>query len=495
MSDFALEASRATEPYFYRAPHPEGVTPYDFQHAGVEYHLSRNSALYGDVPGLGKTCESVLLGNAIEAQKTLVVCPASLRLNWEREIKTWSTIGGLSTYPVLAARDGISHRADYVIVSYALLNNKSIFDAIMDLRWDHLILDEAHALKDYKGNKRVKSICGGTTKGIFREGIESVVGRITMASGTILPNQPIECYNAIRLLDWEAIDCISAEDFREEYYGLGGAMVRSPVTKKDKNGFPYTINELHWSDEVRNVPRNLADLQDRLRRHIMVRRTKEQCLPQLPPKQWQLFPLIITSDMRKALKHPGWDSAERMYEMDPDHFQSAVEVDGALSTARRLLGEAKAPSVAGYIEELLLSGIKKLVVGAWHHSVLDILREKLNGWGLVYMDGSTSTVNKQRAVDQFQTVDKIRIILGQTMPLGEGWTLHAAQDVVLAEPDWVPGKNDQILERTHRIGQTGDYVLGHVPVVPGTLDEKILGRAIEKDRHIHETLDKDHSKA
>ncbi len=489
---FDLAASRATKPTFYRAPHPEGVIPYAFQHAGVEYHLSRDHALFGDAPGLGKTAECILLGNAIQAHRTLVICPASLRLNWEREVRAWSTIDGLSTYPILSGRDGVSHKAHYVITSYAMLLNHGIHDAIMDLRWDHLILDEAHALKDPKGNRRVKAICGGTTKGEYHKGITSVAGRVTMASGTILPNQPIECYNAVRLLNWSAIGYMSLEDFRNYYYGLGGGMVRGPVFDPERQ---VNVNKLHWSEEVRNVPRRLDELQDHLRRHVMVRRLKGDVLPQLPPKQWHLFPLETTSDMKKALAHPGWASAERMWEMDPGHFETGVPIDGELSTARRLLGEAKAPAVARYVGELLLSGVEKVVVAAYHRSVLDHLREALDGWGLTYMDGSTSQVARQRAVDQFQTCSKVRIILGQSAVIGEGWTLHAAQDAVLAEPDWVPGRNDQILERTHRIGQQGDYVLGHVPVVPGTLDERILGRAIEKDRHIYAALDKRRAEA
>ncbi|KKL91675.1 hypothetical protein LCGC14_1892270, partial [marine sediment metagenome] len=152
--DFDLLASRAVAPQFYRAPHPEEVTPYEFQHAGVEYHLARDNALFGDAPGLGKTAECVLLSNAIRAQRTLVICPASLRLNWEREIWAWSTIPRISTYPILKGGDGVSHEADYVITSYAMLQNKGILGAILDLRWDHLILDEAHALKDPRGNRR-----------------------------------------------------------------------------------------------------------------------------------------------------------------------------------------------------------------------------------------------------------------------------------------------------------------------------------------------------
>ncbi len=223
----------------------------------------------------------------------------------------------------------------------------------------------------------------------------------------------------------------------------------------------------------------------------MVRRLKEQVLHELPERQWHLIPLVTTPEMRQALQHPGWGAAERMYEMDPEQFHRGAPIDGAISTARRELGEAKAPAVAAYARDLLEGGVEKLVISAWHRSVLDELRQQLSDFGLVYMDGSTSTANKQAAVDKFQEDPGTRVILGQTMPLGEGWTLHAAQDVLLAEPDWVPGRNDQVLERTHRIGQQGDYVLGHVPVVPGTLDERILGAAVEKDRGIYDALDRE----
>lgn len=478
-SDFQVQRSRATEPLFYEAPHGLGITPRPFQFAGAEYCLNRENALLGDAPGVGKTGEAILIGNAIEAEYTLVICPASLRLNWEREIKAWTTLENASTYPILKSRDGVSLRANYVITSYAMLNNPSILNALMDGFWDHLILDEAHALKDPKGNKRTQVLTAPDL-------LPSVVGRITMASGTILPNQPIECYNACRLLNWDAIDRMSLQAFRNEYYTLGQGFVRGPVYDEVKQA---NVWKLHWSDQVRNVPTNLADLQYRLRKNIMVRRLKEQVLPQLPPKQWHPFPVGMTADIRRAMKHPGWTEAQTLYEMDPDAFDAGVPVDGAISTARRMLGDAKAPIVVEFIEELLLEGTQKIVVAAWHHSVLDFMREKLACHGLVYMDGSTSAKRKQAVVDQFQEDDSIKIILGQMMPLGEGWTLTAAQDAVIAEPDWVPGKNEQLLDRIHRMGQEGNYLIGHLPVVPDTLDERIVSTAIAKDINIYKALD------
>lgn len=469
MSDeFRVRRSWATEPLFYRAPHPEGAEPYAFQHAGVEYHLARDHAMFGDVPGLGKTIEAVLLGNAIAAKRTLVVCPASLRLNWCREVERWSTTPRVQAYPVLTGRDGVSPQADYVVTSYAMLQNWGIMDAILDLRWDHLVLDEAHALKDPRGNRRTRAVCAPDM-------LPSVCGRITMATGTPMPNQPVEVYNAVRLLCWDAVDRVSLAGFREYYYEEG-------------EGFVTRRGRVEWSNRVRNVPRNLGDLQRRLRAHLMVRRTKDQVLLQLPPRRWKLVPVESDAAVRRALAHPGWAEAERLHELDPDAFECHAPVDGAISTARRLLGEAKVPHAVQYVGDLL-EEVDKVVVGAWHLSVLGCLREALSPYGLVYMDGSTSTPRRQAAVDAFQLDPTTRIILGQVGPLGEGWNLSAAQDVVTVEPDWVPGRNDQLLDRPHRPGQEGDYVLGHALVAPGSLDERIVARAIKKDRSIHAALD------
>ncbi len=476
--------SWAEEALFYKAPHPENVQPYPYQFGGVEYALARPHSLIGDEPGLGKTCQSILISNAIEAKRTLVVCPASLRLNWEREIWTWSTLENVHTYPVMKSKDGVNYKSHYVIISYDLLRSTGILSALLAKTWDHLILDEAHLLKDPKGNQRTAAICA-------EDGLRSVVGRITLASGTILPNQPIECYNSIRLLNHDAIDKMEMEDFRDHYYGEGEGFINGRYEVWDKET-EQTVSKwgLHWAEGVRNVPRRLGQLRRLLRENFMVRRRTSDVLSQLPEAEWHILPLTSSPGIRRALKHPGWGRAEKLYQLDPEVFDSAaVKVEGSISTARRELGEAKAPLIVDFCNELMASGVKKLVVSAYHHSVLDLLREGLKHHGLVYMDGRTTARKKQEAVDNFDSDDKVRIILGQILPLGQGWNLVAAQDVVNAEPEWVPGNNEQLLRRIRRIGQKGTRLLGHMPLIPDTLEERIIKRAIEKDKVIHEALD------
>lgn len=478
-NDFRVAQSWATTPSFYRAPSPPAFTPMEYQLAGVEYALARDHCIIGDQPGLGKTCQAIMISNAIKAKKTLVVCPASLRLNWEKEIWKVSTAPRATTYPILKAKDGVSDKADYVIISYDLLRNPNIMAALLDQHWDHVILDEAHALKDPKGNKRTQAICSP-------DRLPSVTGRFTLLSGTLLPNQPIECYNPVRLLDWNAIDHASLDAFRNKYYAEGGGMVRGPVWDAKLQA---RVSKVHWSENVRNVPRNLDDLQLRLRQNLMVRRLKSQVLTQLPDKQFHLVPLAITPEMKRAMKHPGWAEATQLYEIDPTAFQGDLPVDGQVSTARRVLGEAKVGPTCDYIEDLLEGGVEKVVVSAFHTSVLKVAKERLSKYGLTYMDGSTSAAAREEAVRRFQKDDSVRVILGQTQVIGEGHTLTAAQDVVLLEPDWVPGRIEQMVDRIHRIGQTGDYVIAHMPVVPNTLDERIIASSVEKAKNIHKALD------
>lgn len=493
MNSYRKKRSWATTPIFYEAPWPETCkfVPSPYQHAGVEFRIQAQHGMIADAPGLGKTCEGVLTSNAMEAKRTLVLCPASLRLNWQREIWLWSNIEDVSTYPILKSSDGVSLKHDYVIASFDGLRNDGVFEALLDGWWDHCIVDEAHYLKNPKGNIRTQRTLGHTTvDGDEYDGVFDRCGSITLLTGTPMPNQPIEIYNAARLIDWSSIDEMSLESFRDYYYSEGWGFKTGwhEVTLED--GSTVMRRGKHRA-KVRNRPRRMPELQERLRGSFMCRRLKEQVLPQLPPKEWHLFPVVANRQIKRVTGGEAWKTAEKLYELNPEDFGEEIPISGEISTVRREIGEALAPMSVDYCEQLLSEGVEKLVVVAWHHSVLKFLRERLTKYGLVYMDGATSAHNKQNAVDKFQEHKGTRIILGQQQPLGLGWTLTAAQDVVFAEYDWVPGNNDQLLDRIHRLGQLGNRLLGHLLFVPDTLMEKMLNRITVKSRNIYDALDND----
>ena len=184
---YAIDASRATRPAFYTPPSPSKQDYMPFQAAGVEYALCRDHVLLGDEPGLGKTIQAIGISNAIEATHSLVICPASLRLNWQLEVQRW-TVHKRFTYPILKSSDGVSTQANWVFISYDLLRSNGIFEALLDLQWDHLILDEAHYLKDPKGNARTARLLG-------KGGIRETADRITCLSGSCFG----QCVNGVKI--------------------------------------------------------------------------------------------------------------------------------------------------------------------------------------------------------------------------------------------------------------------------------------------------------
>lgn len=478
-------ASWALEPSFYRAPYPQelddaGTPPMECQFAGVEYALSKNHCLIGDEPGVGKTWQGVMISNAIGAKRTLVIPPASLILNWEREIWKVSTTENVATYPVMKGKDGISFNADYVILSYNMLRNKDILEALLSTRWDHVICDEAHKLKDPAWNTLNTPVC-------HPDMLPKVTGRFTFISGSPMPNQPIEIYQAARLLDWEAIDFMSEYKFRNYYYGLGKGFVRETVWDDDEGRF---VSKTRYSDEVRNQPRRMKELNRRLRDHFMVRRLKEDVLPQLPERQWAPIPLSQDTNIRKVLKSEAVKKAEKLFDLDPSGFDEFAVIDGAVATARRLLGEAKVPQIVGLVNELLEDGVEKVVVGFFNRDVGEAIFQKLKKYNPTFMYGGTPLRKRQKAVDDFQDDPNVRVIVGQFLVMGEGYTLTAADTVINAEPDWTPGKNGQLFDRVHRKGQQSDTTICYMPYVVNSMDERILARVIEKDKNIHAALDK-----
>ena len=138
---------------------------------------------------------------------------------------------------------------------------------------------------------------------------------------------------------------------------------------------------------------------------------------------------------------------------------------------------------------------EKLVIFAWHISVLDKLEHGLKDFGCVRIDGSKSAVNRQKAIDAFIEKDDIRVLVGNMLAMGVG--VDGLQKVcshcLIPEPDWVPSNNEQAVARLDRIGQE-NLVNAEIFVAPGSISEKILVKALEKMNVIHRVLDKKEGK-
>lgn len=438
-----------------------------FQRAAVDYCLRRQHSLVGDQPGLGKTPTAISIANEINAKRVLVLCPANIRLQWARQIRNWSNMNGrYIVYPILQSGDGVHPQAAWTIVSYDLARTPAIHTALLQGRYDLLILDEGHYLKSPEA-RRTRAVFDGP--GVT--GLYEVCERIVALTGTPLPNRPRECYTLARGLDWSSIDFMSEEKFTDRF---------------NPSSLGISLSGKRYSKERTG---RLPELQNRLRANFMVRRLKRDVLDQLPEVRYQITHVDKTGEVKKALE------AESMLAIDPEQMMGIdAAVFGQISVVRKMMGVAMAPQVADYVEMLLDGGEEKLFLVGWHIEVLNILEKRLGKFGMVRVDGSTSGLRRQRAVDDFRADSAIRIFLGNIQAIGIGvdGLQSVCSHMVGAEASWTPGENAQVADRLHRMGQEAGVLIEWM-VAPGSFSEKILGTAIRKLGDIHSALDKQHN--
>lgn len=449
-----------------------------FQAANVEYALSRTCTLVGDQPGLGKTPTAIVYANEIQARKVLVLCPASIRYQWKRRITEWAwpwwehgeepkvnliLNGGprSGTYPPDC--DG----RVWTVCSYDLARTEGISRSLAAGKYDLLILDEAHYLKE-NTSQRTRAVFGGGAKTRSAVPLAERATRIMALTGTPLLNRPREAYTLTRGLCFDAIDWMSEENFRDRF---------NPSFVGETEDGKRFIDERSGRH---------AELQNRLRGNFMIRHLKREVMPQLKMPIYDIIQLEETAAVKQALR------AESLLDIDPEQLEGLdIEVLGHVSTVRKEMGIAMAPQVADYVAMLINGGEEKLVVFAWHKEVMDILEQRLARYGLIRVDGSTSASKKERLCKSFIENPGIQIALGNLLSMGVGTDglQLVSSHALIAEPDWTPGNNIQAFDRLDRGGQTRT-VQGDIFVAPNSFAERVLGAALRKNQTIHKALDR-----
>lgn len=466
-----IEASRQIEGQgHFRVPADQEL--WGFQKASLEYALRRTNCLVGDQPGLGKTPIAIAYANEIGAKRVLVICPASIRIQWVKKIRAWTTMRWpYHIHPILNSRHGVHPDAAWTVVSYDLARTEAIGKALAKGTYDVIILDEAHFLKTID-SRRTRAVFGGGESRTF-DALAGRASHILGLTGTPLPNRPREAYTLARGLCFDAIDWASEDAFRERF---------NPSIKRERVD-PRTGRVTVYNDERSG---RHSELQNRLRANFMVRHLKREVMTQLKLPVYDIIQLEETQAVKQALK------AESMLDIDPETLEGVDMIAmGHVAVVRRLMGIALAPQIADYIEMLIDGGETKLVLFAWHLEVMNILENRLRKYGLVRIDGSTGASKKDKLVTDFRTDPKIQIILGnlQSMGTGTDGLQEVSNHALIAEPDWTPGNNEQAFDRLDRGGQSRQ-VQGDIFVAPGSFAEKVLGSALRKMSVTNKALDK-----
>ena len=443
-----------------------------FQKAGIEYALTRKCTLIGDQPGLGKTPIAICFANEIRAKRTLVICPASIRLQWVKKIREWTVLRWpYCIHPVLAGRHGVHPNAEWTVVSYDLARTEAIGKAIAKGHYDLLILDEAHYLKT-ADSRRTRAVFGGGHERVF-EDFAARSERILALTGTPLPNRPKECFVLAKNLCHDSIDWMSEDSFRERFNPS------QTIEKVD----PRTGQTKFYIDERSG---RHGELQNRLRANFMVRHLKREVMPQLKMPVYDIIQLEETAAVKQALK------AESLLHIDPENLEGAdFTALGAIATVRRMMGIALAPQIADYIDMAIDGGEEKLVVFAYHHEVMDILQKAWEKHGVLRVDGGTSVTKRAKIIELFQKEQKHQVFLGQIQACGTGTDglQHVSCHAFIAEPDWVPSANEQAFDRLDRGGQER-VVQADIFVAPNSFSEKVLATSLRKMQGLHSALDK-----
>lgn len=436
-------------------PSPAGLEYMPFQKAGIDF-LIRNpyiNGLIADQPGLGKTIQAIGFANYTGFVNLGIICPASMVLKWAEEIKKWH-VGNPKIQTILSGNQELDKKVDVHITSFNLAINTGIHKFFQRKRPDVLIIDEVHYLKNWKAKR---------TRGIYGEKLLTDKSKYVLAlSGTPVVNRPIEIYETINALCPEAINYMNEETFSIKYC------------------------EGHWRDrEFWNLgASNMKELGERLRSTFMVRRLKKDVLTDLPPKIQDIVYIDPDRNAKRLIKEMSRFESDEILKL-----RGVTSSFEGLSEMRRDLGLAKVPAAIELSMDRLQTR-EKIILFAHHKDVIKELESEFAAKGIKTCKIIGGMPAKKKASVEFEFMHdlSVRVFLGSIGACGVGLTLTAADYCLLVEPSWVPGENEQAIDRIHRITQL-KHVLADFLFFPRSLDENILKSQTKKARDITQIMD------
>lgn len=428
------------------------MTPFPYQAQGIAYALQHKRCIVGDQPGLGKTGQAIATIVGAKSFPCLIICPASLKINWQREVSMWT--GGKHKAVILSDgnrrtfhqffRAGL---ADFCIVNYESL--KKYFVESMNipegkrLRLDHIkfkeeivksfksvIIDESHRCKN--GAAQQTKFCMGICRG--KE-------YALLLTGTPVVNRPKDLIPQLHIMNMLP------------RFG----------------GYKFFVDR--YCGGVRQAS-NLAELNYKLRTTCFYQREKKDVLKDLPEKSRQT--VICDISNRKEYNSAENDLIEylRKYR-DADDEKIAKAMRGQamvmINILRQVSARGKVESVKEFLNDLLESG-EKIILFVSLHEVVNELKKIYPK--AVTITGMDSKESRQAAVDKFQKDPDTKIVICSIKAAGVGLTLTASSRVAFVEFPWTYADCCQCEDRAHRIGQKDNvscyYFLGQ-----NTIDEKV----------------------
>jgi len=411
-----------------------------FQRAGVAYALERRRLFLADEQGLGKTIQALATVQSDQAYPAVVICPASLKLNWLREIRSWlphrtvQSIAGRSPQRL--------EGADIFILNYEIVG--AHLESLRTLAPQALILDEAHYVKNSRAAR---------TKAVIDLADDLGPDALRLAlTGTPVVNRPAELAPQLRALD------------RLREYGSARSFVHG------------------YSSEA-----SRRQLHQRLRSSCYLRRRKADVLTQLPDKRRAVItvPLDNEPEYKRAERDFVRWLQEQLDEGDTGRLAPSARSQAIvrMTALRRLAARGKLAAAMSWLEDFLESE-ERLVVFAHHRDIQSTVCERFPDSAQIV--GADSFEAREESVRRFQSDDGPQLCVCSLEVAAHGFTLTRAANVAFLELAWTPAKHDQAEDRVHRIGQASGVTAWYL-LAAGTIDERIAA-LLETKREVVDSL-------
>jgi SWI/SNF-related matrix-associated actin-dependent regulator 1 of chromatin subfamily A len=413
----------------------------------VQKLVENKKYILADDMGLGKTTSTIVAAIESGAKKILIICPASLKINWQREIENYTT---RSIY--ISEGKNFSQEHDFVIINYDIIKNfhnvkKKSDSQILGANFDLVVVDEAHYIKNGQA-QRTKLI----------NDLVKNVDRLWLLTGTPMTSRPMDYFNLLSLID-------------------------SPVAK---NWMAYAIRYCSGYQfnaggrKIWNVTgaSNLEELRDRTS-GLTLRRLKQDVLD-LPDKIITPVYLRLKSKQYEEVMGDYYN----WYEKNPDESKSLTVQFTKLTQVRQVIAEEKVIQTIELAENIIEQG-KKVIIFCNFTNSLDRIIQHF-GKTAVRLDGSMSKPERQNSVDKFQEDDKVKVFVGNIKAAGVGITLTAAEAVIMNDLSFLPSDHSQAEDRAYRYGQKNN-VLVYYPIFENTI-EGIIYDILNKKKQVIATV-------
>jgi SWI/SNF-related matrix-associated actin-dependent regulator 1 of chromatin subfamily A len=418
--------------------------PLSHQKESIQKLVENKKFILADDMGLGKTTSTIIAALETGSKKVLIICPATLKINWKREIENYTD------RPIFICEGkNYNNESDFVIINYDIIKNfhdpkNKKESQILNTGFDLVIIDEAHYIKNAQA-QRTKLI-----NDIVKE-----IERLWLLTGTPMTSRPIDYYNLLSL-------------------------VESPVAK---NWMAYVIRYCSGyqfkvgAKKVWNVmgASNLEELRDRTNNTIL-RRLKEDVLD-LPDKIITPIYLRLKSKEYENLMGEYYE----WYRSNPNESNSLTIQFTKLTKVRQVIANEKISQTIELAENIIEQGKKVIIFCNFTESLNNIVSHF--GKSAVKVDGSMSKNDRQLSVDKFQEDDKIKVFVGNIKAAGVGITLTAAEAVIMNDLSFLPSDHSQAEDRAYRIGQKNN-VLVYYPLFENTIEGLIYDILIAKKQVI-----------